>query len=360
MTTRPVSPAYGDGAAPIMTPRDPPGGSSLACSGHRKRSFAIRTASAALISVCLVGCGGDSASPAAPTSPPPSPPVDPPPAPPPAPVGWSLEGQVSDRATTDSLSGARVLVLDGDHAGREELTGEDGRYHFEGVAGDLNLLVVLDGYHELRAAVNVNQDRTLDFELESLPSGTAFDAGRRLVNNEIAPGRYFANPVRGCFWERLGATGGVIASEFLDFDADQEIVDIAASDHVFRSDADCRDWQPSPAASAPTGRIPGGRWLVGEQVEPGEYVTDANAGCYWARLRRFSGETRLDVIDNEFVAGGGRRTVVVSSTDVGFFSDASCGAWTRSGSGSGATEAHKTWSELDRNREMYRSHRGSH
>ena len=152
----------------------------------------------------------------------------------------------------------------------------------------------------------------------------------------------------------------MIASEFLDFDAGQEIVDIASSDHTFQSDADCGGWQPSPPASVPAGQIPGGRWLVGDQVEPGEYVTDAGAGCYWARLRRFSGVTGLDVIDNEFVASGGRRTVVVLSTDVGFFSDAACSAWTRSGSGAGAAEARKTRSELDRNRERYRSHRGLH
>lgn len=60
--------------------------------------------------------------------------------------------------------------------------------------------------------MDVNQDQGVDVQLESLPSGTAFDAGRRLVNDEIAPGQYFASPVSGCFWKRLGATGGVIAS----------------------------------------------------------------------------------------------------------------------------------------------------
>ena len=305
-----------------MNPRNPDGGSSLAFSGRRSRWGAIRRAPLTLICAYLVGCAGIT-GPTTPASPPPSTP-----APPSAPIGWSLEGRVSDQATTRSLSGARVLILNSDHAGQKQFTGEDGRYRFERVAGDLNLSVTLDGYRERRAAVNVNRDRTLDLELESLPPG-AFDVGRWLVNDDIASGRYFASPVRGCFWERLGATGGVIASEFLDFDAVQEIVDIAASDHVFQSDADCGYWQPSPAASAPTGRIPGGRWLVGEQVEPGGYVTDAGAGCYWARLRRFSGETRLDVIDNEFVASGGRLGVVVLSTDVGFFSDAACGVWMR-------------------------------
>ena len=253
-------------------------------------------------------------------------------------------------------------VLDGEHAGLEQFTGEDGRYRFEGVAGELDLSVTRDGYHEQRASVNVARDRTLDFRLESLPAGTPFEAGRRLVNDEIAPGRYFADPVSGCFWERLGATGGVLASEFLAFDAGQEIVDIAASDHMFHSDSDCGDWRLAPVASPPAGRIPAGRWLVGEQVEPGEYVTDAGTGCYWARLRRFSGETRLDAIDNEFVAAGGRRSVTVLPTDAGFFSDPACGTWTRSGGVSAfrATETGKTDGELERNRERYRSHRATH
>ena len=181
------------------------------------------------------------------------------------------------------------------------------------------------------------------------------------MNEEIAPGRYFAKPGAGCFWSRLDAGGGLLASEFTPFDEGQEIVDIAIADHLFESDADCGTWRASPSPFVAPDRIPRGRWLVGEQVEPGDYATDAGAGCYWARLRHFSGETRLDVIANEFLPTGGRRSVTITSTDIGFFSDAACGEWTRTGdvSGSPAAEATRTLAELEEDRERYRTYRAT-
>ena len=277
----------------------------------------------------------------------------------PLPPKFVLEGQVRDEESGEALSGALVWILDGDPLGLVRRTGDDGRYRFEEVAGSLNLLVTADGYRGRRAEVEVDRDLTLDLQLERLPRGSAFGAGRWLVNREIAPGRYFADPVTGCFWERLGEAGDILASEFLGFDAGQEIVDIDPSDHVFHADVDCRRWRPVTTASAPAGTIPAGRWLVGRQVQPGVYETDARAGCYWARLRRFSGETRLDVIDNEFLSDSGRRRVEVQPTDAGFYSDADCGTWTLSVSAGGlrSDAAGGSPSEIERNRELYRLRR---
>ena len=153
----------------------------------------------------------------------------------------------------------------------------------------------------------------------------------RRVNDEIAPGRYYTDPLRGCFWERIGPDARVIASEFLGFDAGQEIVDIAGSDEVFRSDVECGVWQAEPAADVPPGAIPPGRWLVGGQLHPAEYAADASAGCYWARLRGFGGVTSEDVIENGFVADGSQQRVSLLPTDLGFFSDAECGTWMGTG-----------------------------
>ena len=67
---------------------------------------------------------------------------------------------------------------------------------------------------------------------------TTFGSGIWLVNEEIAPGRYFTNPASGCYWERLSDTGGslsdILANEFISFDSGQEIVDIASSDYAFK------------------------------------------------------------------------------------------------------------------------------
>ena len=274
--------------------------------------------------------------------------------------GFVLEGHVTDRDTGAGLDAARVVILDGDHAGREALTDNFGTYRIQDVKGAMNLSATADGYGERRVAVEVTADQTLDFGLFPLPTPQPFAAGRRLVNDEIVPGRYFSNPSPGCFWERLGADGAVIASEYLGFDAEQEIVDISESDHIFHGDDDCGRWREiptaSPASGTGAGAIPPGRWLVGSQIPSGEYAAaNARAGCYWARLRRFSGETRLDVIENGFTEDDAPERVTILPTDIGFFTDAECGPWTRIGLATGSTPAAMAESEIIQNHQHYRS-----
>ena len=55
---------------------------------------------------------------------------------------------------------------------------------------------------------------------------------------------------------------------------------------------------------------------------------NAGAGCYWERKRAFTG-TFDDIIDNEFVSGGGQQLVTILASDVGFENDGDCGTWTR-------------------------------
>ena len=158
---------------------------------------------------------------------------------------------------------------------------------------------------------------------------TTFGSGIWLVNEEIAPGRYFTNPASGCYWERLSDTGGslsdILANEFISFDSGQEIVDIASSDYAFKPDSECGTWSQT-LVSAPSSGIPPGRWLVGRQIPTGEYETNASRGCYWERLSGFSGR---DIIANDFVGDAGRQIVRISSSDEGFYSDSDCGTWSR-------------------------------
>ena len=144
---------------------------------------------------------------------------------------------------------------------------------------------------------------------------TTFGSGIWLVNEEIAPGRYFTNPASGCYWERLSDTGGslsdILANEFISFDSGQEIVDIASSDYAFKPDSKCGTWSQTLVA-APSSGIPPGRWLVGRQIPTGEYETNASRGCYWERLSGFSGR---DIIANDFVGDAGRQIVRISSSD---------------------------------------------
>jgi hypothetical protein len=67
-----------------------------------------------------------------------------------------------------------------------------------------------------------------------------------------------------------------------------------------------------------------GMWIVGKQMKPGVYQSNAGASCYWERLAGLSGKY-ADLLDN----GGFRRgpkLVEVKATDFAFTSQG-CGRW---------------------------------
>jgi hypothetical protein len=65
-------------------------------------------------------------------------------------------------------------------------------------------------------------------------------------------------------------------------------------------------------------------YRVPSELSPGTYRTrDETFGCYWARLKGFSGSAS-DIIANEF--GDGYMVVTIKSTDKGFESDG-CDMW---------------------------------
>jgi hypothetical protein len=157
-----------------------------------------------------------------------------------------------------------------------------------------------------------------------------FAPGRHRVGEAIQPGRYFSDPNSGCYWERQSGTAGqatdTIAFAFVGFDAGQTIVDIAGTDVAFQANAACGTWSDRPRSSG-AGAIAAGTWLVGDQVAPGTYRTDAALGCYWERLRDFSGST-ASVIASDIVARAGPTFVNVLPGDTGFSSHGGCGTWT--------------------------------
>lgn len=159
----------------------------------------------------------------------------------------------------------------------------------------------------------------------------AFGPGIHLVGTEIAAGRYFSDPRSNCYWQRLSGLGGtlsdIIANDFIGFDSRQEIVAIRESDLAFEGDGDCGDWFTTPRHGTQT-NIQGGRWLVGTQVASGVYVAQTSRGCYWERLRDFTGRIS-GIIANDFVADGGRQLVAIKAGDLGFSTTDDCGTWTR-------------------------------
>jgi len=79
---------------------------------------------------------------------------------------------------------------------------------------------------------------------------------------------------------------------------------------------------PPPAPTVVTLRP--GTLIVGTNVAPGRYVANARNGCYWERLRGFSGSSS-DILANDFQGFNGRAIVDILPTDAGFEFDADCG-----------------------------------
>ncbi len=160
----------------------------------------------------------------------------------------------------------------------------------------------------------------------------AFGPGSYIIGRDIGAGRFFSDPRSGCYWERLSGLGGILdeihANQFLSFDSLQEIVDIRPTDHAFTANADCGNWFTTPRHGMQNAISPG-KWLVGSQITPGTYRVDAGSGCYWERLRGFSGEVRPDVIANNFIGSASSQVVSVAGSDTGFYTAGNCGTWTR-------------------------------
>jgi hypothetical protein len=158
-----------------------------------------------------------------------------------------------------------------------------------------------------------------------------FGDGQYRVGPEIVPGRYFASPSPGCYWERQrglsGSSGDIIASESVGFAAGQWIVDILITDRGFET-AGCWTWFISTPRPRNPGPIQPGIWLVGGQVQWGTYEAAAAPGCYWERLRHFQGTTSA-IIENAVMPNGGQALVTLRLGDSGFRTNPECGEWTR-------------------------------
>ena len=84
----------------------------------------------------------------------------------------------------------------------------------------------------------------------------------------------------------------------------------------------------TPTAAPPAGTIPPGVWLVGAQIQFGTYQSTAPAGasCYWAKLRDFR-----HTVHSFSNASLSSRRVPIGRDDTGFYTNGTCGTWTRIG-----------------------------
>jgi len=151
------------------------------------------------------------------------------------------------------------------------------------------------------------------------------------VGSDIPPGTYRTRAnANGCYWERRSGTSGDI-SEILENDSTNvsAIVTIAPTDQAFKSEH-CGTWTQdlSPITRSRTAPFNGGTYLVGKDISAGTWRSSGGDGCYWERLRGFSGSAD-DIIDNDFADGAA--IAAIERTDRGFHATERCGTWTRIG-----------------------------
>jgi hypothetical protein len=162
------------------------------------------------------------------------------------------------------------------------------------------------------------------------PTLVTFGAGHHRIGPSLAPGRYFSNPSIGCYFERQAGNAPThtkaIAFDLISFDAEQWVVDITATDFAFQATAECGIWSNHPRGGS-RASLPPGMWVVPAQVRPGTYRTSASPGCYWERVRDYTGSA-ASVIARELIATSVELFVTVRPTDGGYTTNASCGTWT--------------------------------
>jgi len=289
----------------------------------------MRAAGLAVVSVCAFGfvsCGGENALPSPSTH---------------VQTASVLTGWVSEaRPFNDVIAGAKVEFVDGANAGKSAIADAHGKYEIAGLApGTYTVRATAPDHGEQSVGVTLESVVTQDFRLPGLRPRllTAFwSGGLYRVNVDIQPGRYYvANMVAGfCNVERRSgpSEGDVIAEYWPLSPPKQWIVDILPSDFAFGVGIDCGFWSTEPAAGVQTSIQPG-VWLVGSQVIPGRYTaTPRNTatpgnGCHWERLKDFS-MVAAAILASGSGNDGDSLSVDIKSSDVGFRTDAGCGAWT--------------------------------
>ncbi len=156
-------------------------------------------------------------------------------------------------------------------------------------------------------------------------SARTFGDGTYRVPRDVPAGTYRAKDADGCYWARLknfsGSFNALIANENSD---GPTLVTIKRTDRGFETTR-CGRWTSDlRRITSSRTRFGEGKYIVGVDIAPGTYRARGE-GCYWARLRGFSGDF------NELIANGnpdGQAIVTIARSDRGFES-ARCGTWKR-------------------------------
>lgn len=153
-----------------------------------------------------------------------------------------------------------------------------------------------------------------------------FGEGAQRVGKDIAPGTYRARGQDGCYWARLRSFSGGLNAIIANTNASgPTIVTIKRTDRGFESNG-CGTWTSNLARITKSKTSFGqGEFIVRTDIAPGTYRSRGSSGCYWARLRSFTGELN-SIIANANTSGS--TIVTIGRADRGFESSG-CGRWAR-------------------------------
>jgi hypothetical protein len=185
-----------------------------------------------------------------------------------------------------------------------------------------------DPRHELQKAFE-DAEACGDIGAEETTSGevaeSTFGDGEHRVGADITAGTYRApHAESGCYWARLrdfsGELDAILANSN---ESGPTVVTIKSTDAGFESNG-CGSWTSDLSQVTDSRTSFGdGTYIVGVDIAPGRFASQAGSGCYWARLRSFTGDFDA-IIANDNPSG--RAVVEISRADRGFQSKG-CGIW---------------------------------
>ncbi len=162
---------------------------------------------------------------------------------------------------------------------------------------------------------------------ESEQQDATFSDGTYQVGTDIQPGTYRTREgSTGCYYERLSGFSGemndIIANNNTDAPA---VVTIEPTDAGFTSSS-CGKWTKDLSAITESKTSFGeGAYIVGTDIDPGTYRNSGGTGCYYERLRDFTGDMNSIIANNNT---DNPTVVEIAPSDAGFQSS-SCGTWTK-------------------------------
>lgn len=163
-------------------------------------------------------------------------------------------------------------------------------------------------------------------EQEPEQSKPNFSDGIYQVGADIQPGTYRTREGSpGCYYARLGGFSNELNDILANANTDAPaVVTIKPTDAGFESQG-CGTWTKDLSAITESKTSFGeGAYIVGTDIDPGTYRSSGASGCYYARLRSFTGDLNSIIANANTDAPA---VVTIKPTDAGFESH-NCGTWT--------------------------------